>query len=384
MKATVIVGTQFGDEAKGKIVDYLSGGFEAVARYPGGNNAGHTVIVDGKTYKLHFIPSGVIRGKLCILGNGMVLEPRALLAEIEMLEKGGLKPKLLIDWKAHVITQEEMDDDARDKKIGTTKKGIGPCYQNKNARTGIRVIDLLDKTKLKTKTRMWKDYYAAGQKLKKYFGDASLKLSKLDDVLIEGAQGTMLDLDHGTYPFVTSSNTTIGGVCAGLGIGPKSLKRIIGITKAYTTRVGNGPFPTELGNIDGKRLLKQGNEYGTTTGRSRRCGWFDAVVVRYAVRVNGLDEIALTKLDVLDGFGKLKVCVGYRKGAKIIKDMPTDLYGWKPVYIEVPGWKNSRVKSYDELPKQAKAYIKKIEQLVGVPVKIVSVGPGREETFRKK
>ena len=384
MKGITIVGTQWGDEGKGKVVDYYSNGVQAVARYQGGNNAGHTVIVKGKTYKLHFIPSGAVRGKLCLLGNGMVLEPRALLKEISLLEKEGLKLNLMIDWKAHVITQEELEEDASDKKIGTTKKGIGPCYQNKNARTGIRIIDLLDKTKLKTKTRMWKEYYAAGQKLKKYFGDASLKLSKLDDVLIEGAQGTMLDLDHGTYPFVTSSNTTVGGICAGLGIGPKSIKRIIGIAKAYTTRVGNGPFPTELKNTDGKRLRKQGNEFGTTTGRPRRCGWFDAVVVRYAARLNGLDEIALTKLDVLDGFKRVKICVAYKKGGKTVKEMPAEIDGWKPIYIEMPGWKNTKVTSYKALPKEAKNYIKKLEKLTGVPIKLVSVGPGREETFRKK
>jgi len=384
MKATVIVGTQWGDEGKGKVVDYLSANVEAVARYQGGNNAGHTVVVDGKKYKLHFVPSGSIRGKLCLLGNGMVLEPGALLAEIEMLEKNGLKPKLLIDWKAHVITPEELGEDARDRKIGTTKRGIGPCYMNKIARGGLRIIDLLDKGKLKSTTKAWKEYYSAGKKLEKYMGDTSLKLSKLGNVLIEGAQGTMLDIDHGTYPFVTSSNTVAGGACTGLGMGPKSIKKIVGITKAYTTRVGNGPFPTELKNAAGKRLLERGKEYGTTTGRPRRCGWFDAVVVRYAARVNGLTEIALTKLDVLDGFGKVKICTSYKKEGKIAREMPPSLDGWKPIYIGMPGWGNSGVDSYKKLPKEAKAYVQKIETLIGVPVKLVSVGPGREETFRKR
>ena len=384
MRATVIVGTQFGDEGKGKVVDYLSGGMEAVARYQGGNNAGHTVVVGGKKYKLHFIPSGAIRGKLCVLGNGMVIEPRALLGEIGMLEDAGLKPKLVIDWRAHVITQEELDEDAKDRKIGTTKKGIGPCYKDKVARRGLRVADLLDREKLKGATREWKAYYAAGKRLKRYFGDASLELSKRGRVLVEGAQGSMLDIDHGTYPFVTSSNTVAGGACTGLGMGPKSVKRVVGITKAYTTRVGNGPFPTELKNAAGKRLRVQGNEYGTTTGRPRRCGWLDAVVVRYAARVNGLTEIALTKLDVLDGFKKVKICVAYRKGKKVVKEMPPSLDGWKPVYIEMPGWESGGAKRYTGLPKPAKAYVRKIERLVGVPVKIVSVGPGRKETFRKK
>ncbi len=384
MKAIVVVGTQWGDEGKGKVVDYLSKGASAVARYQGGNNAGHTVVVHGKKYKLHFIPSGVVRGKLCVLGNGMAIEPRALLGEISMLEKAGLNPKLVIDWKAHVITQEELDEDSKDSKIGTTKKGIGPCYRDKVARRGLRIIDLLDRKKLEKKTRLWKEYYEAGKKLEKYFGDASLRLQQLGSVLIEGAQGTMLDIDHGTYPFVTSSNTVAGGACTGLGIGPKSIKRVVGIAKAYTTRVGNGPFPTELDNAAGKRLRVQGNEYGTTTGRPRRCGWFDAVVVRYAARVSGLTEIALTKLDVLDGFKKVKVCVAYRKGEKVVKEMPPELGGWKPVYIEMPGWESSRVKGYASLPKEAKAYVRKIEQLAGVPVRLVSIGPGREETFRKK
>lgn len=374
----------FGDEAKGAMVDRLSAKVDAVARYQGGANAGHTVVVRGRKYALHLIPSGVVREKLCILGNGMVIEPRTLIEEINMLKKIGHKPKLLIDYKAHVVTQEELEEDAKDRKIGTTKRGIGPCYKSKVARTGLRVIDLLDKNKLKKSTKAWKEYYAAGKKMKKYFGDASLKLSKLDNVLIEGAQGTMLDIDHGTYPFVTSSNTTVGGVCTGLGVGPGSIKRVVGIAKAYTTRVGNGPFPTELKTSMGQRIRDRGDEYGTTTGRPRRCGWFDVVVVRYAARVNGLTEIALTKLDVLDGIGKLKICIAYKKGKKMTKDMPADLAGWKPVYITMPGWNDSRVRSYGKLSKEAKNYIKKIETLVGVPIKLVGVGPGREETFRKK
>ncbi len=373
----MIIGTQWGDEGKGKIVDYYGENVDAVARFQGGNNAGHTVIVGDKKYALHFIPSGVIRGKKCVMGNGMVIEPRGLIKELETLREAGIETDLLIDWKAHVITQEELDEDAKDTKIGTTKKGIGPCYKHKIERTGIRIIDLLDKNKVS------EEYYKAGQQLKKYIGDASLELSKLNNVLVEGAQGTMLDIDHGTYPFVTSSNTTVGGACSGLGIGPTNFERIVGITKAYTTRVGNGPFPTELQNKNGEKLAQQGNEFGTTTGRPRRCGWFDAVIVKYSARVNGLTEIALTKLDVLDGFDKVKLCVAYEKNGERVEDMPANIAECEPVYIEMQGWESSRVNSYEQLPTTAKDYIAKLEELVGVKVKLISVGPARDETFLK-
>lgn len=383
MRATVIVGTQWGDEGKGKVVDYYSRDADMVARYQGGNNAGHTVIAEGEKYALHFVPSGVIRGKRCVLGNGMVLEPRALLNEIEQLQARGIEPNLLIDYKAHVITQEELDEDAKDSKIGTTKKGIGPCYKHKTERTGLRIADLLDKERLQKSTKAWEPYHDAGKSLEKYMGDASLELSAADNVLVEGAQGTMLDIDHGSYPFVTSSSTTIGGACTGLGIGPKTIDRIVGIVKAYTTRVGNGPFPTELDDDVGQRLRDQGDEYGTTTGRPRRCGWFDSVIVRYAARINSLTEIALTKLDILDNFDTLKLCTAYEKGGERTQDMPADLEGWEPVYIEMPGWQDNNAKSYDELPQQAKDYIAKIEELTGVPVKLIGVGPERESTFPK-
>ncbi|MCK4327143.1 MAG: adenylosuccinate synthetase [Candidatus Diapherotrites archaeon] len=377
MKATVIVGCQFGDEAKGKMVDYFAGGVDAVARFQGGNNAGHTVIVEGKKYVLHFIPSGVVRGLKCVLGNGMVIEPRKLLEEIEMLRGLGIEPDLLIDQKAHVITQEELDKDAKDSKIGTTKKGIGPCYEDKAARTGIRVMDLLDKGMVSD------DYYGAGQKLKQYIGDASLALFGMKKVLIEGAQGTMLDIDHGTYPFVTSSHTVAGSACSGLGIGPGTIEKVVGITKAYTTRVGNGPFPTELEGADGEKLREKGKEFGATTGRPRRCGWFDALIVKYAMRINGINELVLTKLDVLDGFDKVKVCVAYEKDGERVEDLPPNLDGWKPVYDELPGWENSKVASYEELPKEARGYIEKIESLVGVKITMLSTGPARDEVLKR-
>ena len=377
MKATVIIGTQWGDEGKGKVVDYYSKGMDAVARFQGGNNAGHTVIVDGKKFVLHFIPSGAVRGIKCVLGNGMAIEPRVLLEEIEMLRGLGIEPNLLIDQKAHVITQDELERDAKDSKIGTTKKGIGPCYEDRAARTGIRVMDLSDKEKV------GEEYYAAGQKLKQYIGDASLALSKMNNVLIEGAQGTMLDIDHGTYPFVTSSHTVAGSACTGLGIGPGVIEKVIGITKAYITRVGNGPFPTELEGADGEKLREKGKEFGATTGRPRRCGWFDALVVKYAARVNGINELVLTKLDVLDGFEKILVCVAYEKGGERVEDLPPVLEGWTPVYEEMPGWQSSKVKSYDELPAEAKQYIEKIESLVGVKVTMLSTGPAREEILKK-
>ncbi|MFC2174523.1 adenylosuccinate synthetase [archaeon] len=377
MKATVIVGTQWGDEGKGKVVDYYSKGVDAVARFQGGNNAGHTVIVDGKKYVLHFIPSGAVRGLKCVLGNGMVIEPRVLLEEIGMLQGLGIEPDLLIDHKAHVITQKQLDRDAKDSKIGTTKKGIGPCYEDKAARTGIRVMDLFDKE------TVGEEYYEAGQKLKKYIGDASLAMSEMNKVLIEGAQGTMLDIDYGTYPFVTSSHTVAGSACIGLGIGPGVIEKVIGITKAYTTRVGNGPFPTELEDTDGKSLRERGKEFGATTGRPRRCGWFDSLVVKYAVRVNGINELVLTKLDILDGFEKVKVCVAYEKGGEKVMDLPPRLDGWAPVYEEMPGWKSSQVESYDALPQEAKDYVKRIESLVGAKIKMLSTGPGRNEVITR-
>ena len=378
MKATVIVGTQWGDEGKGKVVDYYSGGMDAVARFQGGNNAGHTVIVDGKKYVLHFIPSGAVRGVKCVLGNGMVIEPRKLLKEIEMLRGLGIEPDLLIDHKAHIITQEQLDRDARDSKIGTTKKGIGPCYEDKAARTGIRVMDLFDKETVD------EEYYAAGQKLKKYVGDASLALSRMNNVLIEGAQGTMLDIDYGTYPFVTSSHTVAGSACIGLGIGPGVIEKVVGITKAYTTRVGNGPFPTELGGEVGKELRQKGNEVGATTGRPRRCGWLDALVVKYAVRINGIGELVLTKLDILDGFDTVKVCVAYEKSGERVEDLPPRLGGWEPIYEEMPGWDNSRVGSYGELPPEARAYIEKIESLVGARIAMLSTGPARNDVLKRE
>ncbi len=376
MKTSVIVGTQWGDEGKGKIVDYLSKDFDLVARFQGGNNAGHTVVVNDKTFKLHFIPSGIISGKDVCLGNGMVLEPNALLEEIKSLEKEGIDTsQIIISERAQVITKRHKEIDGKDKKIGTTKKGIGPAYASKINRKGDRIKDILD------------DY----PELKKYSGDVSLKINNVlnsgKSVLFEGAQGTLLDIDHGTYPFVTSSNTTSGGACTGTGIGPTKIDKVIGIAKAYTTRVGKGPFPTELEDDSGKYLREKGKEFGTTTGRPRRCGWLDTVILNYAVRINGIDEFAFTKLDVLSGLDKIKICTKYKKNGKIVENLPVDLSDCEPIYEEVSGWKdldNSvSEKGYPALPKEAKNYIKRIEELTKTDIKLVSYGPARSDTFIK-
>jgi len=375
MGALIVVGTQWGDEGKGKVVDYLAKDCEAVARFQGGNNAGHTIVVEGKTFKLQFIPSGIISGKKVFLGNGMVIEPNALIEELNKIEAAGIAvDNIVISERAHVITDKHKEEDGKDTKLGTTKKGIGPAYADKVSRTGLRIADVIDQ---------YPD-------LKKYVGDVSVELNQILDsgknVLLEGAQGTHLDIDHGTYPFVTSSNTVAGNACTGLGIGPTKVDRVIGITKAYTTRVGEGPFPTELEDDNGKHLADVGHEFGTVTGRPRRCGWFDAVVVRYSVRVNGLTEIALTKLDVLSGLKTLKICTAYKKDGKEIKNLPMDLEGCEPVYEEMPGftvddWKS--ITSYDTLPQEAKDYVEKLELLCGVPIKIIGVGPARSDTFIK-
>ncbi|MFO7872090.1 MAG: adenylosuccinate synthetase [Candidatus Undinarchaeales archaeon] len=376
MNTSVIVGTQWGDEGKGKIVDYLSKDFDLVARFQGGNNAGHTVVVNGTTFKLHFIPSGIISGKDVCLGNGMVLEPNALLDEIKSLEKEGIDTsKITISERAQVITEKHKKIDGKDKKIGTTKKGIGPAYASKIHRKGDRIKDILE------------DY----PELKKYSGDVSLKVNQTlkngNSVLFEGAQGTLLDIDHGTYPFVTSSNTTAGGACTGTGIGPTKIDKVIGIAKAYTTRVGKGPFPTELENDDGRYLREKGKEFGTTTGRPRRCGWFDTVILNYAVRINGINEFALTKLDVLSGLDKIKICTKYKKNGDIVENLPTDISDCKPVYEEMPGWqdfdKSVSEKGYQALPKEAKDYIERIETLTGTKINLVSYGPARSDTFIK-
>lgn len=383
MPSTIVLGTQFGDEGKGKIVDFLSEDAEIVARFQGGNNAGHTIVVKGKTFKLHFIPSGVIRGKEVALGNGMVIEPNAFLEEIKTLQDLGVSTdKLTLSDRAHVITQEHLDEDAKDEKIGTTKKGIGPTYAAKVARTGVRICDTMDQY----------------PELKKYIGDVSLKLNQALDagknVLFEGAQGTHLDIDFGTYPFVTSSNTIAGGACTGTGVGPTKIDKVIGVAKAYTTRVGEGPLPTELKGEVGKHLLDVGGEYGTTTGRPRRCGWFDSVLVNHAVRVNGLSSIALTKIDVLSGLNTLKLCTAYETSDGVVTELPSNpetFSNAKPIYEEINGWpkyspeewREFSKNGFDSFPAQVIDYVKKIEELCKTDIYLISYGPTRSDTFIK-
>jgi len=383
MPGTILVGTQWGDEGKGKCIDYFSKDADIVVRFQGGNNAGHTIVLEDKTFKLHFLPSGVISGKDSMLGNGMVIDPEKLLDEIREVEAQGIKiDKLTISNHAHVITDEHKEIDGRDTKIGTTKKGIGPAYTSKVARTGNRICDLSSKY----------------PEIAKRAGDVSLKINDALDqgknVFFEGAQGTMLDIDFGTYPFVTSSNTCAGGACTGTGVGPNKIDRIIGVVKAYTTRVGEGPFPTELNDSTGVHLSEHGKEFGTTTGRPRRCGWLDLVVVKHAVRVNGLSELALTKFDVLSGLKELKVCTAYELDGENIETIPARLENFsacKPIYETLPGWGELGVEDwsklvssgYDSLPSQLHDYVSFIEKFTKTPVKLLSYGPARRHTFIK-
>jgi adenylosuccinate synthase len=361
---------QFGDEGKGKIIDFLAKNVDIVARYQGGSNAGHTVVTGDKTFKLHQIPSGIISGKEVMLGNGMVIDPVELIQEIEQLRSAGIKTdKIAISESAHVVTEKHKEFDAKDTKIGTTRRGIGPAYTDKVARQGIRIKDIAD------------NY----PEIKKYIGNVSFKINKaLDEgknVILEGAQGTLLDVDHGTYPFVTSSNTIAGGACVGVGIGPKRIDKVIGVVKAYTTRVGGGPFPTELNDEMGEKIRQNGNEFGTTTGRPRRCGWLDLVMLKYAVMVNGVDEIMITKLDVLNGFNEIKVCVSYEVDGEEITEFPSDIKELevvKLVYQSFKGWKNIENKN---LPQEAKDYIDFISKELKTPIALVSVGPDREHTI---
>ncbi len=407
-KTIAVVGAQWGDEGKGKIVDFLAERADVIARATGGNNAGHTVVVHDKKYKFHLLPSGIIHnGKLSICGNGMVIYPKQIIKEITDLEEKGFKiseTNLLISGSAHVITEEQVSQDKKTgKKVGTTGRGIGPCYMAKIERTGMRMSDFVKKDTAEAKklSPLVKDTYAVL--------DEALRSGK--SILVEGAQGTMLDIDHGTYPFVTSSNPTAGGACTGLGIGPTKINEVIAIVKAYTTRVGRGPFPTELGTDEqtvnenkddelseddikkanqgeeyylGKVLRKRGAEYGTTTGRARRTGWFDSVITRYAAKINGLTSIAVTKLDCFSDFKKIRYCTGYRIGGRTVKDYPTaDIEKAEPVYEETEGWNSdiSDIRSLDGLPEAAFRYVKKIEELTGVPISILSVGPKRSQTI---
>jgi len=414
----VVLGAQFGDEGKGKIVDLMTPHFSLVARYQGGHNAGHTVYVNGKKFVLHLIPSGILHeGVLCVIGNGVVVDPQALFKEIEELAKLGIDvgDRLLISEKAHLILpyHRELDvlSEARrgERKIGTTSRGIGPAYEDKIGRRGIRVCDLVDTKTLadevrenvsarnriiKDSTLDWKPVYdqllAFGKRMQRWTGDVSLVLDearkKGQRILIEGAQGAMLDIDHGTYPYVTSSNATIGGACTGLGIPPKAIGGVLGVAKAYLTRVGEGPFPTELFDEMGNRLRETGQEYGASTGRPRRCGWYDAVAVRYAVRVNGIDSIALTKLDVLDGLETIDICTGYQAGGRTITEFPSDINmqgPYTPVYESWPGWTTPTkgARDYQQLPAEAQRYIARLEEVSGVPVGLISTGSDRAETI---
>ena len=413
-----VLGAQWGDEGKGKIVDLLTPHFSIVARYQGGHNAGHTVYVDGRKFVLHLIPSGILHeGVTCIIGNGVVVDPHALFAEIEELARLGIEvgDRLLISDKAHLILpyHRELDvlSEARrgERKIGTTSRGIGPAYEDKIGRRGIRVCDLVDTKALaddvrenvnarnqiiRESTLDWRAVYEEllgyGARMRRWTADASLYLSiAIRDgrrVLFEGAQATMLDIDHGTYPFVTSSNATIGGVCTGLGVPPRAIGGVMGVAKAYTTRVGEGPLPTELFGEMAERLRESGQEYGASTGRPRRCGWYDAVVVRYAARINGLDALALTKLDVLDGLDEVKICTAYRVADRVITELPADLAtmgSYEPVYETLQGWSEPTrgARRFDELPAEARRYIERLEELSGVHAAIVSTGSDRDETI---
>lgn len=424
-KNVVIVGSQWGDEGKGKIVDILTEYADVVVRFQGGNNAGHTVIVGDEEIILHLIPSGILHeGKTCVIGNGVVVDPQVLLEEIEMLkEKGFFRSRdLLVSKDAHLIMPYHMKLDAAkerlrgDRKIGTTGRGIGPAYEDKVSRFGIKVSDLMHdrdfRVKLKTnlleknhyiKTilreegfemhQIYHDYMEMAEKISPYVTDTSLFLNEAmgekKSILFEGAQGTLLDVDHGTYPYVTSSNTVAGEASTGSGVGPSRIDSVVGITKAYTTRVGEGPLPTELEEKGENALRELGKEYGATTGRPRRCGWFDAVAVKYSVRVNGIDELVLTKLDVLDNLEEINICTAYKYKGKILKSFPTEtsvLEKCEPVYETVGGWKSSvrEARTFNDLPPKAQGYVKRLEEEVGAEVTILSVGAERKETIIKK
>jgi adenylosuccinate synthase len=414
-----VLGTQWGDEGKGKIVDMLTPSFSLVARYQGGHNAGHTVYVDGQRFVLHLLPSGILHpGVTCVIGNGLVVDPEALFTEVEQLAGLGIEVdgRLVVSEKAHVILpyHRELDvlSEARrgERRIGTTSRGIGPAYEDKIGRRGIRVCDLIGDPEalatevqenvgarnqiIKDSTLDWRPVYEQclefGARLRPWTGDVSLLLAMAmregRRVLFEGAQATMLDVDHGTYPFVTSSNASIGGVCTGLGVPPQAIGGVLGVAKAYTTRVGEGPLPTELTGEIAELLRDSGQEYGASTGRPRRCGWYDAVVVRYSARVNGVDALALTKLDVLDGLPVVKICTGYRTAGGVLSEFPADLrvlVGAEPIYEDLPGWTGPTrgVTRFEALPAEAQQYIRRLEELTGVTCALVSTGSDRAETI---
>ncbi|MDD3839445.1 MAG: adenylosuccinate synthase [Clostridia bacterium] len=421
MSNLAVIGAQWGDEGKGKFTDYLAQKADIVVRYQGGNNAGHTIEVENKQLKLHLIPSGIMyKDKICVIGNGVVIDLKALIEEIEYIESKGISVEnLRISDRAHLIFPYHIkldilsENNKGNNDIGTTKKGIGPAYMDKVSRTGIRVCDIFNKevfaSRLKynveEKNKLFtllydadpldyqsilEEYLGYAEKVKKYVADTSALVHSYmqqgKDILFEGAQGTLLDIDMGTYPYVTSSHPISGGVSIGTGAAPSALDKVVGIVKAYTTRVGKGPFPTELSDEIGETIRDKGHEYGTTTGRARRCGWLDAVIVKYAVRISGITDIVLTKLDTLSGFDKLKICTGYKIGDKIIEDFPASLETLaqcEPVYQEMDGWTEdiTGVTDFDQLPENAKKYVNRIEELSGSKISIVSVGPERKQTI---
>lgn len=425
MKTVAVVGSQWGDEGKGKVIDFLATQADVVIRGQGGNNAGHTLVVDGKKFALRLIPSGILNpNTINIIGNGIVFDPKGFFEEIEMLENNGINTNnIKISDRAHIVFpyHKELDglaEDARgDNKIGTTKKGIGPCYMDKTERSGIRVCDLMNKEVFAKKLKLqveaknkivtgvyekeamfdfeeiYNEFVVYAEKMKPYVTDTTVIVYdaiKADKkVLFEGAQGTLLDLDLGTYPFVTSSHPISGGFAVGAGVGPNMIKDVVGIVKAYTTRVGEGPFVTELNDETGERIRVQGHEFGTVTGRARRCGWFDAVIVKYAARVNGLTSISFMLLDVLTGFDKIKICTAYKMGDEIVHNFPAsleDLAKCEPIYEELNGWHEdiTKVQRYEDLPENAKKYVARIEELIDVNIDLVSVGPNRNQTIIRK
>jgi adenylosuccinate synthase len=417
----IVIGAQWGDEGKGKITDLLSRSADVVVRYQGGVNAGHTIVVKGQTFKLHLIPSGILYPNTeCIIGSGTVIDPKVLIAELDQLEQVNISTSnLLISETAHItMPYHRLIDQASEErrgshKIGTTGRGIGPTYADKSERTGIRVLDLMEPQELREQLewtinyknvileklynlppldaeQVVTEYLGYAERLRPYVVDSSLKIydaiQRRRNILFEGAQGTLLDLDHGTYPYVTSSNPVAGGACVGTGLGPTMIDRVIGVAKAYTTRVGEGPFPTELDGEVGELLCSRGAEFGTTTGRKRRCGWFDGVIGRYAVRINGMDCLAVTKLDVLDELEEIKVCVAYEIDGKRCEHFPSNARRFnqcRPIYSTMPGWQQStsECRSWQNLPKQAQDYLRFLAELMEVPIAIVSLGPSRDQTI---
>ena len=417
----VIVGTQWGDEGKGKIIDILSKRVDYIVRYQGGNNAGHTVVVGDKEYIFHLIPSGILhKGKICCIGNGVVVDPVVLLQEIRNLKDAGVSVgrRLKISTLAHVILPyhrilDQLREKKRSNKIGTTGRGIGPCYADKIIRCGIRMVDLLNPRVLRDKLEdnlkekneifkkvyqhpgfdfnsIYKEYLNYGRVLSGYICNTALLLNKAikekKDILFEGAQGTFLDIDFGTYPFVTSSSATAGGACIGTGVSPVKIDKVVGVAKAYTTRVGEGPFPTEFDKGFGKYMRNKGNEFGATTGRPRRCGWFDAVVVKEAVLLNGISELAIMKMDILDGLKSVKICTAYKYKGKLFREFPHDLEVLKnavPVYKELPGWPQTPDKPmrYQQLHPNAKAYLKRLQDMLAARISMISVGSARKDTI---